>query len=371
MMTDSNDLPTILLVAGSKHTANSINRLLSGRFRTLHAENSAGGWDILQNGTAISVVICELASSLDENALLERIRWAESKIIAALPVLLLVGESDDEARLQNAYALGATDFISMPFSGGELKTRVLLHARLFDSLRNDADYEVAALSSSETLFNTLAQEKLFNSRLGQEISFSCRHKSFVSICLLQIEKADAIQDQYGNKVYKAVVRTVARLIEEQLRREDPYAFLGNATYALLYPVTNSLGANLATHRLMERIKSKHLKHDGKEIPVSLCAGLYSLMASETDTVEGVMKKLESRLEKAMQQGKGHIESSTTEKDQSVISISQALNKIQFNRAEDLAKDIPQLLEKLLPLLHYASANNESDLNAFLDRIDNT
>jgi len=368
-MADSVDLPTILLVAASKLTNKSFSRLLSDQFAIVYVESAEQAWESLQTQTALSVVVCELEKAVDENALLERIRRADDKSLASLPVLLLVGERDDEGRCDQAFAMGATDFIHMPFSSIELKTRVRLHSRLFGLLQKDSAFELASQSSPVDLLNTLMQEKYFCNRLEQELSFSSRHKSFVSVCLIKIDDAQSIQQKYSKKIVRAVLRAVAKIIEQMIRREDTYAYFGDETFAILYPVTNGLGANVATKRLVEKIENTQLKHEDSEMNVSLSVGLYSVLPTEDQSAERVMDVIEQRLGKAQKLGGGQIVSSKTELEQTTISIEQALNMISFNRSETLVKQIPQLMDSIMPLLDFIQQNNEIEFNRVLDKVD--
>ena len=368
-MSDDVNLPSVLLATTSSLSNKSIKRLLNDQFTVIQTESSEQAWEILQQDSSVTVLICELALASDELALLERIRRAEDKTIASLPVLLLVGESDDEENRDQAFAIGATDFINMPFSSVELKARVRLHSKLFALHHKDAAFELDGQNSSVDILNTLMQEKYFLNTLDQEISFSARHKSFVSLCLIKVDDARAIEQKYSKKILRAVLRAVAKIIEEMIRREDTYAYFGDETFALLYPVTNGLGANVAVKRLVERIQNARLKHEGVDIAVNLSVGLYSTLSSDDLSAERVMSIIEQRLKKAEKQGGAQIVSSKSEMENNKISIEQALNMINFKRTDTLVGQIPDLVDSLLPLLEFIQKNDEMQFNRILDNID--
>jgi len=370
-MSELDALPAILLVAGSAHTAKSIRRLLSDQFTILHAAEPSEAWEMLQNQSAIIAIVCELGKSIDDFALLERLRQAQSNPLASLPVLLLVGESDDAQRRDLAFSVGATDFINMPFSALELTTRVRLHAQLYRLHSQDNEYEISAQNSSIDLLNTLMQEQHFNSRLEQEISFSLRHKSYISVCLLKIDMYDELSDQYGREALSGIIRALGSIVEKQIRREDTYAYLGDSTFALLYPVTNGLGANIATQRLLEQVSTATLKHEDLELTLTMSAGLYSAMPDDRMTVQDVMQTVRQRVDKAQQLGGAQVVSSKTEQEQTELSVEQALNMISYGRSEGLGKQVPQLLAQILPLLKFANQHNESELRDILGSLESS
>lgn len=367
-MSESDSFPVILLVSGSIHSAKSINRILSEQFRVLQAEDATQGWEILQNDSTISAVICELELSIDNHALLERIRHAQNKSIASLPVLILVGEGDSEIQRDQAFSVGASDFINMPFSSTELKARIRLHTRLFGLPNRETSYEVSAQNSSIDLLNTLMQEQYFETRLEQELSFSVRHKCYVSVCQIKIDKSEEIAEQFGNKVLTGIIRTLGRMVEQHIRCEDAYAYLGNASFAILYPVTNGLGANLATRRLLDKVEKTVLKFDGTDIPVTLSAGMNSSMPDEQQTAAQIQQITRTRLQKAVQKGGNQIVSSKTSHEQSTISVEQALKMIVNNETQGLDKQMPQLLDTLYPLLEFAHDHNGNELDGVLDSL---
>ncbi|MCP4077161.1 MAG: diguanylate cyclase [Gammaproteobacteria bacterium] len=368
-MPDSNDLPAILLITASSLTTRSLNRLIGEQFSIVHAESAEQAWQVLQSEAIIKVVICELEMAINEMALLERVRRAEDKVVASLPVLLLVGESDTEERMDLAFSVGATDFIHMPFSSIELMARVRLHSKLFSLHQKETSFELDSQNSPVDILNSLMQEKYFSNRLEQELSFSARHKSFVSVCLIKLDGADELEEKYSKDILKAVLRAVAKIIEKMIRREDSYAYFGDETFALLYPVTNGIGANTATKRLVEEIHNTLLNHQQQSIKVSLSAGLYSTLPTEELSTERVLSIIEQRLKKAEKKGGGQIVSSKSELEQNKVSIEQALNMINFNRTESLVKQIPGLLDGIMPLLEFIHTNDEMQFNRILDKFD--
>jgi diguanylate cyclase (GGDEF)-like protein len=368
-MANGENLPVILLVSDSALTSKSINRLLAEQFQVLQEEDVESAWESIQVQTDLCVILCDLNPSLDYGALLERIRNAQNKAVSGLPVLLLVGEKADEEMRDRAFMAGATDFINTPFSATELKARVRLHARLFNLHRGQTEFDVSDQNSAFDVLNNMMHEQHFTTRLEQELSFSHRHKVFVSACLLQIDHAEELREQYGKKVFSGIIRTVAKIIQKRIRREDTYAYLGDATFALLFPVTNGLGANVATKRIVEKVDVTQIKLQGEKLPVTISGGLLSEMPGDEQTAAGVMEMLRGRLNNAVNKGGNQIVSSKSEQEQSEISLEQALNMISFGRTEGLEKQVPQLLDTLLPLLEFARQHNELEFEGIIGSLE--
>ena len=368
-MANGENLPVVLLVSNSVLTGKSVKRLLADQFLILHEDNILNAWESIQVQPDIAVVLCDLDPKMDHEALLERIRTAQNKTISGLPVLLLVGEAVDEVLRDKAFMAGATDFINTPFSAIELKTRVRLHARLFNLHRGQAGYDVSDQNSAFDQLNNMMHERQFLTRLDQEISFSHRHKVYLSACLLRIDNVDELREQYGKKVFTGIIRTVARIIQKRIRREDIYAYLGDATFALLFPVTNGLGANVATRRIIEKVDAAQIKFQGEKLPVTISGGLYSELAPEEHTSEKMLEVVRNRLDQAVNKGGNQIVSSKSEQEQNAISVEQALNMIAYGRTQGLDKQVPQLLDTLLPLLEFARQHNELEFEGVIGSLE--
>ncbi len=145
-MSETENKPVILLITQSGRSANMIEKLLRGYFSSLKAEDAESGWNSLVS-MPVAVIACDLSLAMDKFGLLERIRNARDRSLAAKPVLLLIGEQDQGRNLENALGLGATDFINMPFSSSELITRTRMHAGLYGHHSVDPTLEMEHILS--------------------------------------------------------------------------------------------------------------------------------------------------------------------------------------------------------------------------------
>jgi len=190
-MSKSSLKPVVLLLSESQQSRRAIAKLLDHNFTVIVVEDAESAWEQLVDDAKILVLISELGLVIDDFDLIERVRNANDHRLAASPVLLLVGESDNENDRETAFRAGATDFINMPFVSSELITRVRLHAQLF-AQQVQGHAVVAESVAAANVLQQLAQEKIFLSRLEQELSFSHRHKTFFSACKLKIDNLKAL-----------------------------------------------------------------------------------------------------------------------------------------------------------------------------------
>ena len=360
--------PSVLLVAQSAMTVKLIGKLLGEYFSLISVNDAETAWDSLlaSTGPESAVVICELQLSIDGFGFLERLRSADNNHLAARPVLLLVSERDSEENRESAFQQGATDFINMPFSSTELTTRVRLHAQYFVQHSQNKPVEIQKDTSLGVL-QQLMQENYFESRLGQEIAFSFRHKMSIGICKIKLSSLKALIAEKGKPATVVIVQAVAEIIQKTMRSEDTLCYLGNAEFNLLFPATNGIGSAVGLRRIMDAVATRDIKIDGEAVSVPLAAAIYSCMPTSNTTIEAVTEVLRRRLNRALvqsgQDGGNSIVSSAQAGEAATISIERALQMLERGDAKGLSPYAKALMIGLLPFIEYADQEFNLGLQA--------
>ncbi len=343
--------PVLLLAVGSENSAKLITRHLANFFRIVSAVDAESAWDELRQRRAISLVVCDLDLAIDGFGLLERIRGAGEGWLAATPVLLLVGEKHSDAERETAFQSGATDFINLPFASAELTARARLHANLYVQHGPGGAEEMPPLAAVN-LLQQLSRQNFFDSRVRQELSFSLRHRTSLSLCRLKLDNIEAIVAGFDKTTALKLVRSVAGIIQQTLRREDTLCYIGNAEFNILYPATNGISATAAIKRILQRVEKCKIGVAGKPIRLTLSASVFSCIASENLEPGQIFARLEASLEQAEAEGGNRILSVTAGEEEPVLSIDRALRLIETGETEQLAAHASELLLAVLPLLEF-------------------
>jgi diguanylate cyclase (GGDEF)-like protein len=351
-MTEERQKPTILLVAASANSSKLVARHLEAFFTVLTAMDAESAWETLLKHRDITLVISELDLMIDRFGLLERMRNASDSWLAATPILLLVGENDTDAGRELAFQMGATDFINLPFATSELTARARLHANLYVQHAQKPVEDMQEVSAAN-LLQQLSQQNFFNSRAQQELSFSQRHRSNISICKLALDNIKAIVAGFDKATAITAVKAVAKIMQQTLRREDSLCYLGNAEFYLLYPATNGIGATAGVNRIFKHLSSSRIRIAGKQVPVTLSGAVYSCVASESIDLEHIYRQLDTSLKTARAEGGNRVVGNTSSADKLVYSIDRALKLIETSNTEDLAGHAVPLVLTVLPLLEFA------------------
>lgn len=111
--------------------------------------------------------------------------------------------------------------------------------------------KVTERTGRESLYDDLTglqNKRAFEQRLGSEVARVRRHGGALSLCLLDLDEFQEINDTLGHAVGDEVLRGVARRLE-QVRGEDTAFRVGGDKFAVIFPDTGAAGAHTAAKRL--------------------------------------------------------------------------------------------------------------------------
>src|SRR5689334_21967252 len=114
----------VLVVDDSRLIQKAVLKMLGGEFDVVTADDGVEAWTIVQNDASIDVVFADLdMPRMDGYELIELIRRATELGIHNLPVIVVTGVKEDEEARERALRVGATDFITKPFTTTDLIAR--------------------------------------------------------------------------------------------------------------------------------------------------------------------------------------------------------------------------------------------------------
>ena len=410
----------ILLVDDSMLMRKAASKMLGEEFDVVTAVDGEDAWAKIQADNSIQVVFTDLSMpKVDGYGLLRFVRGAEDEGTLNLPVIVVTSADDhDDGARKKALDQGATDFITKPFSSIDLLARARAHANYRRIARRlEQQITLDALTG-------LANKAGFLDRMLQDIALSRRLAQPLTVARIEIDDFRNVFLTHGKQRAEALVRHVARALHERVRKEDTAARLGLAGFALALPG----GAHVGSKGLLERVRSEFaatpFTGDGNPIRFSVSIAVTTPALDPEPTVAGLLDACEQLLQAALRAGgnrvlgdvadvpgvvdalelapeaaavlpaqaepvasataaPAHAEakakappapaaSSATEPPTSppvaLVSIDQALGRIERGEAQSVLGQLPQLIQRLVPLLRALSARQRGQLVAFLQKL---
>ncbi|MFT5132711.1 MAG: diguanylate cyclase (GGDEF)-like protein [Gammaproteobacteria bacterium] len=183
------------------------------------------------------------------------------------------------------------------FDEEEIKILENTIAALIYPLRNAILYKQAVEKSYRDPLTGVNNRAALDNALDLEINLALRHKTPLSVIILDVDKFKRINDTYGHIAGDAVLKRIAESMVESARGSDVIYRYGGEEFVTLLRNTDEEGAKLLAERICLSIESIIFKYDNFDIRVTASAGLATL------TPEDDLTSLLERCDKAMYQAK--------------------------------------------------------------------
>lgn len=281
----------ILVVDDSKLMRKAAHKMLGDEFDVVTADDGEQAWTQLGDDTSIQVMFTDLnMPNVDGYDLLRRVRSSDNGSLAALPVIVVTGAENDEAARMRALDMGATDFITKPFTTVDLLARARAHVNNQRITRRlHAQATVDALTGLGNLSG-------FLERLQQDIAYARRHQKPLSVVRLEIVDFRRLFLYHGRAVADALVLQVARLVRARIRDEDTGGRVGLGGFALSLPGGEAAGIEGMIGRLRDDLLAQPpVDEEGLPIPVVLASAVLGADLGEATTAKSLLAQCEMLL----------------------------------------------------------------------------
>ena len=326
--------PEILFVDDSKTARTAAIKILSEQYIVDEAVNGKDAWEKLENNPDYAVVFADInMPELNGLQLLTNIRTSPDRRIAQKPIIMITGHSDSHAAMRAVFEMGATGFISKPFSDIDLISCACSYISL--NQRLDQLEETLGIDRQSGLYNA----SRFSAEGCKALSLALRHKLELSVVYIELKELSDISDNHSNKAATQVVVEVGKRIQKHLRDEEIVARIGAAKFALLLPATSNSNSKTAIIRVRNMIKKMTFVINKHRIQVGIAAGISSIDLNNKDIG---FNELCSRADSALQVSIKSNSDDITGHNNEEQADTDSDNKVQYDYF--LNKSLPYIID---------------------------
>jgi len=214
-----------------------------------------------------------------------------------IPVIFLTAKNDKES-IKEGFEVGGVDYIIKPFYDVELLSRVKTHlriAQMAQELRASAE-KMYKLANTDTLTG-IANRLKFNTIVNYQVENSLRYDAALSIIFFDIDYFKKINDEFGHELGDKVLKKMALLVKNEIRKSDVIARWGGEEFAIILANTTLSDAGKLAQKLRLCIEAH--RFEGQELTCSF--GVTQLQKDDTNI--SLMKRVDDALYDAKKAGR--------------------------------------------------------------------
>lgn len=346
MTETSEKLPRILLVDDSRIVRATIIKRIRDRYEVREEGDGEAAWETLLIDPEIHVVISDLSMPrLDGYGLIGRIRASKLPRIRNMPVIMISGDEDENAR-QRAKDAGASDFITKGTGTAELLARL---ESLVNLVRTQENLDEARAQAVTDKPSGLLTSVVLERQAEQALSFSRRHGTPASVLVIGFDNLEALAAGHGGEVVDALLAQFCKLLAGAVRKEDSLARWSDSDLAVITPGVSAEQARVFSERIREAVARASITLRGQHIRMSVTVGVANLPGDAVADAPAWLQLARERMLRGQSAG-GNKVVATEERGPPPARIDEALARIAIGEKTFRRSQLARFGLWMLPLL---------------------
>ncbi len=298
---DQDDQLTVLVAEDNEDQMEIIQMILGrSRYRLVCAVDGEEALELLAREPVDIALLDIMMPRLSGMEVCRKIR--EDPRLKNIYVIFLTALITGEDRVKGL-ELGANDYITKPFYLPELMARISVGERLTRERRQ------MELQAAHDPLTGLYNRRTFEERFTHEFARTQRYGRPLSILMIDIDDFKKINDQYGHDQGDVVIKSVARVLGERMRKSDISARFGGEEFIVLLPEVPLEGALQAGEKIRQEISGlKFEPPTANPFAATVSIGAASTSLRSYEDGHAVIKDADLALYKAKRSGKNKVES---------------------------------------------------------------
>lgn len=229
---------------------------------------------------------------------------------SAIPILALTG-LDDVARRIELFRAGVNDYVSKPVVDEELIARVrnlISNKKLLDKVKQQQE-QLLQMAMTDPL-TKLNNRHYLMGITPQKISEAFRHKTPLSMIVIDLDKFKDVNDTYGHAAGDTVLREVGRLLVKESRTEDITVRFGGEEFLIVLSHCNEAHAITKA----ETLRKLFVELDPGGLHISGSFGVACLPMDFKSDFTGLFAAADEAVYKAKESGRNCVKVSQVKKN---------------------------------------------------------
>ncbi|HQT82515.1 MAG: hypothetical protein B7Z65_09685, partial [Ferrovum sp. 21-44-67] len=194
------------------------------------------------------------------------------------------------------------------------------------SVRKQAEEQIQRLAYYDSLTG-LANRRLFQDRLEQEMKRAVRNKTTLALLLIDLDKFKDVNDSLGHAKGDQLLIETTRRIKALIRDSDTFARLGGDEFTIILPGNDSLiNINRVVENILKEINKPFDLNDGHVGYISCSIGI-TQYPNDAKTVDDLLKNADQAMYAVKATGRNGFSFFTKEMQQAVQNKIRITNEL--------------------------------------------
>lgn len=270
---ENTDKFRILIIDEDQRSSLALGDILKWDYAVYTAPTAAGALNMMLEGKPDLILLDAVLPDMSGFELLGRLKEMEET--RSIPVIFITGLSgvEDEER---GLRLGAVDYITKPFVNSIVLARVGTHIQIVRHIRT-----IERLGMIDALLD-IPNRRFFDMRFKEEWRRACRHRSSLSLMMIDVDHFKRYNDAYGHPQGDLALQYIGNILTRNLRRpSDMAARLGGEEFAVLLADTNLRGSLIVAEHIRGDVEASEIpcSHTGELTAITVSIGVNTLIPS--------------------------------------------------------------------------------------------
>ncbi|HHJ18835.1 MAG TPA: response regulator [Gammaproteobacteria bacterium] len=392
-MTDSAAQPevrqTILVVDDSRVIRKAVNTILADDYDIIEGSNGEEALSLLHENHEIHAMLLDLwMPDVDGFEVLETMRASSDPALQNLPVIVVTGHEDDQEMRSKAESLGATDFISKPFSAFELKDSVRRHVLPADRTNiiqfKPGNEKVEPTAKQSALTSPVTEKPKVRSakeiRAAREaylrregnklLAHTVEQRQPFAVLRLRVDRVKVLLHKTDTEFTKRSLYRISKLMEGETRRKDLLVRTGPADFVLVMPNTDPDEAQEVSKIIYRAMRHTIFQFESLKFRLTLSGGLAAPKVKSDMLFETILALADVRIERAFNAGGNQmvVEDLASEGVAKSLTLDEAATNLRSGKTSAVKQQIKKLLRKTMPILLFANVELNLGIDDALKKI---
>ena len=261
-------------------------------------ETAADGFEALEklkNSDYDAVILDWMMPKLSGIETLKKIRDVYTQ--TELPVIMATALSE-AANIVEALETGANDYVTKPIEIEILIARLKVHLQvreLTTELRQAANID---------FLTKLPNRRYFLDLISPLHAAMLRGQQNLAVAMIDIDHFKQVNDQYGHDMGDEVLRQVAKVMQDQLRKTEVIGRLGGEEFAVALTYTEKEAISITLERIRTTVSKHAIQLGNQVLNVTVSIGFTSL---QNQSIDDMLKSADLALYRAKNMGRNRTE----------------------------------------------------------------